>query len=241
MTPPLPDSIPSKQCIKCGILKPITEFYENKTYSSGRSNTCKSCAKRLNSEARKKKPEIYKKIQERYRENHREELRDRSKKWVKKHPERRTKITKKYNDKNPEKKREYYDKNIEKIKAYNLDWQRKNTDKVAARAERHRARKINAPINDLTAAQWKMILEAFNYHCAYCGKKPKGRNLEQEHITPLSKGGSHTLSNIVPACRSCNSKKNTGPPLRPVQPLLLVTDQGITGLRSGNTSGLSNG
>lgn len=28
-----------------------------------------------------------------------------------------------------------------------------------------------------------------------------------EHITPMSRGGSHEMHNLLPACRSCNSQK----------------------------------
>lgn len=59
------------------------------------------------------------------------------------------------------------------------------------------------------------------YRCVYCGKRAKGK-LTQDHIPPLSKGGSHTASNIVPACCSCNSRKAAGAVLIPVQPLLLT-------------------
>lgn len=48
------------------------------------------------------------------------------------------------------------------------------------------------------------------------------QRLTKDHSTPLSKGSAHTLTNVVPACQSCNSKKHTGPPLKPVQPLLLL-------------------
>lgn len=88
------------------------------------------------------------------------------------------------------------------------------------RERRYRARKNGAPIHDLTAAQWADIKAAYGHRCVYCGRKMQA--LTQDHITPLIKGGSHTRSNVVPACRSCNSKKHTGGVLCPVQPLLLT-------------------
>lgn len=87
-------------------------------------------------------------------------------------------------------------------------------------ARKHRALKRGAPISDLTAEQWQAIKEAYGHRCVYCGRKMQ--RLTQDHITPLSKGGSHTLQNVVPACQSCNSKKSAGAPLVPVQPLLLL-------------------
>ena len=89
-----------------------------------------------------------------------------------------------------------------------------------AAQKRRRARKHNAPINDFTAAQWREMQAAYDHRCAYCHKRCKGK-LTQDHLEPLSKGGSHTKKNIVPACRACNSRKHTGPPIAPVQPMLL--------------------
>lgn len=100
-------------------------------------------------------------------------------------------------------------------------WKKAHPAGNGAQVQRARARKVQAPINDFTTAQWLEIQAAYDHRCAYCGKRAKG-HLTQEHITPLSKGGSHTASNIVPACRSCNSRKHDGPPLCPVQPFLLT-------------------
>lgn len=85
---------------------------------------------------------------------------------------------------------------------------------------RRRARKNGAEVNNLTPAQWEEIQVAYDYRCVYCGRKMK--RLTQDHITPLSKGGNHTVQNVVPACYACNYKKRTGPPLVPIQPLLLT-------------------
>lgn len=44
----------------------------------------------------------------------------------------------------------------------------------------------------------------FGNCCAYCCATG---DLEIEHVIPISKGGGHVLSNVVPACQSCNSSK----------------------------------
>jgi 5-methylcytosine-specific restriction endonuclease McrA len=101
----------------------------------------------------------------------------------------------------------------------NADYRKTHPEVMKACADRRRARKANAPINDFTATDWQEMKAHYGYRCVYCGKK--FQRLTQDHIIPLSAGGSHTKSNIVPACRSCNSKKGVGAVLTPVQPLLI--------------------
>lgn len=104
-----------------------------------------------------------------------------------------------------------------RIRAYAVAY----PEMVATQRHRRRARKANAPLNDLTHLQWVEIQAAQKHLCYYCGKRCKGK-LTQDHITPLSQGGSHTLHNVIGACQSCNSKKYVGTPLQPVQPMLLT-------------------
>jgi 5-methylcytosine-specific restriction endonuclease McrA len=109
--------------------------------------------------------------------------------------------------------------NPEKNSARNLKWRHDNPEKSRANHHRKRARKAHAIINDFTAEQWLEMLATYGYRCVYCGRTMP--HLTQDHIIPLSGGGNHTQSNIVPACMPCNRKKYTGPPLVPVQPMLL--------------------
>jgi 5-methylcytosine-specific restriction endonuclease McrA len=44
----------------------------------------------------------------------------------------------------------------------------------------------------------------FGHRCAYCGATG---DLHIEHVNPISKGGTHVLSNVVPACQYCNYSK----------------------------------
>lgn len=115
-------------------------------------------------------------------------------------------------------------RNPEKCVAHARNWQKKNPDRAreicAVRTERRRAAQYREGVHSLTLAQWRAIKAHYKYCCVYCGKKQT--RLTQDHITPLSKGGSHHYSNIVPACSSCNAKKGARAPLISVQPLLLI-------------------
>lgn len=104
-----------------------------------------------------------------------------------------------------------YKRHREKRLAHNrIYWKQnyaKNPEYYIAMAENYRSRKNNAPVTDFTLGEWKILLDEFGSMCAYCGEiHPK---LTQDHMIPLSRGGSHTYENIVPACKSCNSRKHT--------------------------------
>ena len=58
----------------------------------------------------------------------------------------------------------------------------------------------------LTARQWRLILEIYDHRCAYCGAY--GVPLQKDHRQPLSRDGTHTAANILPACRACNGHKH---------------------------------
>ncbi|MBM4195651.1 MAG: HNH endonuclease [Gammaproteobacteria bacterium] len=43
--------------------------------------------------------------------------------------------------------------------------------------------------------------------CLYCGVRFMSRDLTRDHVTPLSKGGRDSWTNVVTACRRCNNHK----------------------------------
>ena len=98
-------------------------------------------------------------------------------------------------------------------------WCAANPERRCGYERLRRARKLGA-IGSITSDQWASIKAAYAWRCAYCGKMPA--SLTQDHVIPLSLGGSHTPANIVPACRACNSSKGARPPTRlPAKRLLI--------------------
>jgi 5-methylcytosine-specific restriction endonuclease McrA len=63
-------------------------------------------------------------------------------------------------------------------------------------------------VNSLTLQEWKAIMARYQYRCAYCQQR---KPLTKDHIVPISKGGFHTHLNVIPACKSCNSRKQARP------------------------------
>lgn len=114
-----------------------------------------------------------------------------------------------YYEKNAEriisKGRRYRSENRDALLRQHREWCKKNRELCNLLSDAYRARKLNAAINDLTVQQWEEIKRRFDFKCAYCGTFEAA--LTKDHVTPLSRGGNHTASNIVPACRSCNCSK----------------------------------
>ncbi len=46
-------------------------------------------------------------------------------------------------------------------------------------------------------------------HCAYCGCKLEYNAMQVDHVKPLRIGGADEVTNMLPACRSCNHYKHS--------------------------------
>jgi 5-methylcytosine-specific restriction endonuclease McrA len=58
--------------------------------------------------------------------------------------------------------------------------------------------------------------------CMYCGGEYPESALTRDHVIPLSQGGGDRWSNVVSACRSCNTRKGGRTPEQAGLPLLAV-------------------
>ena len=88
----------------------------------------------------------------------------------------------------------------EKARKHRVMYNREKSKRRKAKLKGNIAEKIKT-------SQIRARFEKFNNACAYCGAKHADLKLHIEHVIPISRGGSHVLSNIVPACSACNFSK----------------------------------
>lgn len=72
------------------------------------------------------------------------------------------------------------------------------------KAAHRRAALLRAAEGNVSLGEWNRIKEIWGHRCAYCGTLGK---LTQDHVVPLSRGGKHVPTNLVPACVACNVSK----------------------------------
>lgn len=64
----------------------------------------------------------------------------------------------------------------------------------------------------LTIKERRKIYDKCGGHCAYCGCELDYKDMQVDHVVPLSfSKGEDELSNMFPACRSCNHRKGCLP------------------------------
>lgn len=86
------------------------------------------------------------------------------------------------------------------------DWEQANRDVHRLRqGERTDRRRRNLQgRGTISSRDWRRMLRRYRGCCAYCGQKAE---LTLDHVVPISRGGSNTIGNALPACPSCNYQK----------------------------------
>jgi 5-methylcytosine-specific restriction endonuclease McrA len=69
-------------------------------------------------------------------------------------------------------------------------------------------RYVNAPYKGVNLTR-QNIFKRDNNECQYCGTR---RDLTLDHVIPSSKGGQHSWTNLVTACKKCNARKGDNTP-----------------------------
>jgi 5-methylcytosine-specific restriction endonuclease McrA len=96
----------------------------------------------------------------------------------------------------------YRKQHPEKIKQGLKDWANNNPEKIKANSKKRKAVIRGAEAKAITS---KEIAKLLAQNCFYCGSS---KDIQIDHIFPISRGGKHQIGNLVSACQKCNNSKN---------------------------------
>lgn len=87
------------------------------------------------------------------------------------------------------------------------EWKQENKDKIYFDVRKRILQKRTSGAH--TLEQWNELKKFYNYMCLCCKQQEPFIKLTEDHIVPISRGGSNNIENIQPLCVSCNSRKFT--------------------------------
>lgn len=210
-----------KECTKCHLVKPLTEFYKSSGKQGGYRAYCKLCC---NAQSRANyQADPAKRIAQTsaYQRERPDKVREYGYRYKTAHPGRRAEIDRRYKQKHADRVRAYRRTDVsrqairrcqqakpEQYRAKAREWDRTHPDKVIAKAHRRRFR-VRANGGSFTAQEWADLKAKYNYTCLCCGRREPEILLTPDHVIPVLKGGPNDISNIQPLCGPCNSRKHT--------------------------------
>ncbi len=223
-------------CKTCHKDKPETEFHttgKNKTLKK----ECKECINEKRRLKRKQDPETakaldrarYLKDREKrlltsnnYRNKNSEKIKKRKQEYRAKKKEQLAIKHKNYYKENKaallEKQKLYYQQHKTEIANYKKQYNKTEKGRCSIKNGRHayRSRKLSTCDCTITAKALAELMVLQQYCCFYCNTPLdlKDRNTHLDHYIPLSKGGAHSISNVVWSCAACNLTKNNKLPIK---------------------------
>lgn len=164
--------------------------------------TCSKCLQELSLQAFGAKSKSKDGLQSKCRDCHNAYHRQ----FYKRDPEKVKKRAAKYfaaNRAELNQKRKIYRQNhIEQELATSKRWAQNNRDKSRAYRAKNSAKRKKAKAFHVTN---KDITKILNLKCFYCQEAPSEH---VDHIIPLTRGGNHSVGNLIGSCARCNIRKS---------------------------------
>lgn len=199
-----------KTCTQCNETKEETAFHKQTRSKDGYSNTCKLCKSAIDKKYRENNKEAIKTKNIEYRKNNKEKIAKRQRKQY-------HEATSEEVEKRREAKRKYRQNAPEEVKQRKKEYDKKyfasEAGKITTMKSIHkrRAQKLSSEDGTVTSQALDKLKEEQSYQCKYCKCEldfsAKGQ-VHLDHVIPLSKGGAHSITNVVWSCASCNLKKS---------------------------------
>lgn len=191
------DDVMEKKCPKCNCVKSFSEFYHNSTKKDGLTVWCKSCISTYSHQ---------------YHITHREQCRERLNKWRRNNREYVRERDRIYYHSNLElqhaKDRRYRETHKDKLSEKGKKYREKRMDYFLNKNRERRALKNSTSDGSITLEFEMELFKKQNGKCVYCGRDLSETGMHLDHIIPLSKGGTHTSTNVQWLCPYCNMSKH---------------------------------
>jgi 5-methylcytosine-specific restriction endonuclease McrA len=184
----------SMVCTKCKQDTPLELMGKAKRSKTGYNIYCLKCIRAMSQAYRNSDPERNRNSQRKYLKNNRAKINERKKaRYYTKPEELKTKAAK------------YRVENYERRLEVERNSRQKNKEKYRPRQNaRQRVR------NKILAEKKYLILDKelrkiYNSPCFNCGST---ENQSLDHIIPISRGGNHSIGNVMTLCLKCNMSKH---------------------------------
>jgi 5-methylcytosine-specific restriction endonuclease McrA len=183
----------TKRCARCGEMKPVDGWPPGKRWADGLYPYCRDCKRAVQrGDHQKHRDTRIAKGRARYRTDP-EPYKARARQQYQEDPRAWMASVVRWQEANPE-----------RVRRYKAKWVQNNlSGAVRENVRRRYARRKGAPTINFSASQLAQRKAFFGGRCWMCGRPAEA----WDHVKPLAKGGWHCLSNLRPACMSCNAKK----------------------------------
>lgn len=194
-------------------------------YKEKTCDVCENTFVPLSSKSKRCSPECAKLFKkswsaQRYLEN-REDILEYSRKYHLANPEKSKERSRRYESNHKDKRRtrrsskeytarswkEYYEANSERLKQRAKDYALQNPERVKLHKAKRSAVTRGSKAYTVTVRDRQRMLDRYRNCCAYCDSTLTV--VHWDHVLPVSRGGTHSMGNLLPTCPSCNLQKSS--------------------------------
>lgn len=205
----------TKQCTKCGDVKPLSEFFKDRQKRDGLTSHCRTCKRDALNKYQRNNAEKVRRYKSAWVARRGESYREVLRQWYQRNKDAKDAASKKWASENRARLNELARARYKKDRNAHIQsvykWRKNNPEHFRGIDHAYRARK-RAADGVWSKGDVIRLLERQRGRCAVC-KTKLTKSYNVDHIVPLARGGSNYPTNLQLLCKSCNSSKGCKDPI----------------------------